>query len=162
MYPHLSVDNKAEVGGLSGTPLKPFTLATLRALRPLLPASIPIIGCGGISSGADALEYAKEGATAVQLYTSFGYDGVGTCRRIKDELVDLLKQEGTTWAELVKTSVQEKCLKEVPPLEPVKPEEVTVSQLVKEAEELKKLLDGFGESFGVVDEVDPTPAASPA
>ena len=90
---------------MSGTPLKPFTLATLRALRPLLPASIPIFGCGGISSGADALEYAKEGATAVQLYTSFGYDGVGTCRRIKDELVDLLKQEGTTWAELVKKSV---------------------------------------------------------
>ena len=76
--------------------------------------------------------------------------------------MDLLKQEGTTWAELVKKSVEEKSLKEIPPPEPVKPEEVTVSQLVKEAEELKKLLDGFGESFGVVDEADPTPATSPA
>ena len=140
---HPFVANKVEVGGLSGTPLKPYTLATLRALRPLLPASIPIFGCGGISTGADALEYAKEGATAVQLYTSLGYDGVGTPRRIKDELTQLLKAEGTTWEQVVTQSIAEKSYKEPPPPEPVKPEEVTVQQLIAEAEELKKLLDGF-------------------
>lgn len=133
-----------ETGGLSGIPLKPFTLATLRALRPLLPASIPIFGCGGISTGADALEYAREGCTAVQLYTSFGYDGVGTPRRIKDELTQLLKAENTTWSQVVKKAVDEKSMKELPPPEPVKPEEVTVAQLVAEAEELKRLLDEFG------------------
>ena len=138
---HKPAENKAEIGGLSGTPLKPFTLATLRALRPLLPASIPIFGCGGISSGADALEYAKEGATAVQLYTSFGYDGVGAPRRIKDELAALLRAEGTTWAQVVRAAVESTSLQELPEPEPVRPEEVTVAQLVKEAEEhARKLL----------------------
>lgn len=66
-----------------------------------MPASIPIIGCGGITSGEDALEYAKAGATTVQLYTAFGYDGVGACRRIKDQLAEALAREGTTWQAVV-------------------------------------------------------------
>ncbi|GJE90435.1 dihydroorotate dehydrogenase 2 [Phanerochaete sordida] len=135
--------NRTEAGGLSGAPLKPYTLATLRALRPLLPASTPIIGCGGIASGADALEYARAGAAAVQLYTGFGYDGVGAPRRIKDELAALLRAEGTTWAEVVKGAVAEKAWKAPPPPKPVLPEEVTVKQLVAEAEELKRLLDEY-------------------
>ena len=100
--------NQYEVGGLSGVPLKQYSLATLRTLRGLLPATIPIFGCGGISSGADALEYARAGATAVQLYTSFGFEGVGVPRRVKDELVEALRKEGTTWAEVVKKAVAEK------------------------------------------------------
>ena len=80
----------------------------------------------------------------MQLYTSFGYDGVGTPRRIKDELTQLLKAEHTTWAQVVQKAVEEKSLKELPPPEPVKPEEVTVAQLITEAEELKRLLDEFG------------------
>ncbi|EKM50326.1 uncharacterized protein PHACADRAFT_264935 [Phanerochaete carnosa HHB-10118-sp] len=135
--------NRVETGGLSGLPLKPYTLATLCALRPLLPASVPIFGCGGINTGADALEYAREGCTAVQLYTGFGYDGVGAPRRIKDELAALLKAEGTTWSAVVRKAVEEKSWKEPPLPEPVRPEEVTVQQLVAEAEELKKLLDEF-------------------
>lgn len=141
LYAHIA--NKVQFGGLSGLPLKPYTLATLRALRPLLPASIPIIGCGGIASGADALEYARAGASAVQLYTSFGYDGVGAPRRIKDELAALLRAQGTTWAAVVHDAVEETSWREPPPPEPVKPEEVTVQQLVAEAEELKRLVDEF-------------------
>lgn len=129
-------------------------------LRSLLPASIPIFGCGGISSGADALEYARAGAAAVQVYTSFGYEGVGTCRRIKDELVEELKKEGTTWAEVVSKATTEKSFKEEPAPEPVKPGEGTVAQLVEEAEELKKLLDTFGDSLGGEVESE-TPAVSP-
>ncbi|KAF7790179.1 hypothetical protein EIP86_001131 [Pleurotus ostreatoroseus] len=139
-----SAVNQYEVGGLSGTPLKPYSLAAVKALRPLLPASIPIFGCGGISTGEDALEYARAGATAVQLYTSFGFEGVGTCRRIKDEITDTLKKEGTTWAEVVRKAVQEKSLKEV---EPVRPGEGSVAQLIAEAEELKALVDRLGESL---------------
>ncbi|KAI0085842.1 dihydroorotate dehydrogenase [Irpex rosettiformis] len=151
--------NKIETGGLSGPPLKPYSLAALRTLRALLPAEVPIFGCGGIASGADALEYARAGATAVQIYTSFGYDGVGTCRRIKDELVEELKKEGTTWAEVVSRAVAEKSFKEPPPPEPVKPGEGSVAQLIEEAEELKKLLDAFGDRFagGLTDE---TPVVS--
>ena len=142
------IANKTEVGGLSGPPLKPYSLAALRTLRALLPADVPIFGCGGIASGADALEYARAGATAVQIYTSFGYDGVGTCRRIKDELAEELKKENTTWAEVVSRAVAEKSFKEPPPPEPVKPGEGSVAQLIEEAEELKKLLDSFGDRLG--------------
>jgi dihydroorotate dehydrogenase len=88
-----------ETRGLSGSPLKQYSLAALRTLRTHLPASIPLIGCGGISTGADAFEYAKAGASLVQVYTSFAYDGAGTCRRIKGELLEALN-EGKTWRRL--------------------------------------------------------------
>ncbi|KZS99887.1 uncharacterized protein LAESUDRAFT_667431 [Laetiporus sulphureus 93-53] len=136
----LSDPNKNEAGGLSGPPLKPYSLATLHTLRTLLPASIPIIGCGGITSGADALEYARAGAAAVQVYTSFGYDGVGACRRIKDEITEELKREGKTWAEVVSAAVGELSLKE----EKVQ-EKGTIKQLTEEAQELMKLVDKLGE-----------------
>jgi dihydroorotate dehydrogenase len=94
------------MGGLSGAPLKPRTLQVLKTLRAHLPSSIPLIGCGGIRTGADALEYGRAGASLIQVYTSFGYDGAGTCRRIKDELESLLKAENTTWKAVVDDSVK--------------------------------------------------------
>ena len=88
-----------------------YSLAALRILRGHLPASVPLIGCGGIFTGADALEYARAGASFVQIYTAFGYDGVGACRRIKDEIDEELKKEGITWAEVVRKAVEELSLK---------------------------------------------------
>lgn len=41
----------------------------------------------------------------VQVYTSFAYDGVGACRRIKDQLGELLTKEGKTWEEIVDDAV---------------------------------------------------------
>lgn len=70
----------------------------------------------------------------VQVYTGFGYDGVGACRRIKDQLVVALTEEGTTWGGVVKKAVDELSWKE-----PVN--EGTVIQLVSEAEELKEYLE---------------------
>ncbi|CUA69201.1 dihydroorotate oxidase [Rhizoctonia solani] len=104
--PQLRSASAQEIGGLSGPPLFPLSLKALKILRAHLPASIPIIGCGGISSGADALEFARAGASSVQLYTAFGYTGVGTARRIKDELTDELKRLGTTWEHIVHEAVQ--------------------------------------------------------
>lgn len=92
--------NKGEVGGLSGPPAKPLALKALSALRAQLPSSIPLIGCGGITTGQDALEFAQAGASAFQLYTSFGFRGVGTPRFVKDELAEALKREGTTWKQV--------------------------------------------------------------
>lgn len=100
--PNSFIGNKGETGGLSGPPLKSLTLNALKALRPLLPASIPIIGCGGITTGADALEFAKAGATTVQVYTSFAYGGLGTPRRIKDEITHALRESNRTWMDVVK------------------------------------------------------------
>ena len=95
-------ENQTETGGLSGPPLKPLTLRALRTLRRLLPASVPLVGCGGISTGQDAIEYARAGATTVQLYTSLSHSGVGTPRRIKDEITQILETQGKTWMEVVK------------------------------------------------------------
>ncbi|KAH7885814.1 Dihydroorotate dehydrogenase-domain-containing protein [Phlebopus sp. FC_14] len=145
----LADQNKVEVGGLSGTPLKPYSLKALKTLRGHLPASIPLLGCGGISSGADALEYARAGASLVQVYTGFGYDGAGACRRIKDELVSLLKTEGKTWKAVVDEAVQTSSWKEPVSVESpsTHPGEATIGKLIEQAEELKLLLDQLGEKF---------------
>lgn len=73
----------------------PYALNALRTLRPLLPPSTPIVGCGGISSGSDAVKMAQAGASLVQVYTLFGYRGVGTARLLKDEISTELK--GHSW-----------------------------------------------------------------
>ncbi|CCJ31177.1 unnamed protein product [Pneumocystis jirovecii] len=78
-----------EQGGLSGPPLKPLALNILRALRRKLPKDFIIIGCGGISSGKDAVEYARAGASLVQCYTAFG----------KDEIYNELK--GKKWVDII-------------------------------------------------------------
>lgn len=154
-----SVANKGEQGGLSGRPLKPYTLAALRILRPHIPASIPLIGCGGISTGADALEYAKAGASLVQIYTSFGYDGAGACRRIKDELNDLLAKEGSTWQTVVDNAVNELSWKPLSPPVPVKVEEpLDIQVLISEAKELGRSLDQLSERSGSGDGIS-IPAA---
>ena len=143
----LPLANKVEAGGLSGPPLKPLSLTTLRTLRGLLPASVPLIGCGGISSGADALEFARAGAAAVQLYTAFGYQGPGTARHIKDELTELLRKEGKTWREVVREAVAKHSLREQQPAASQAPSggDSSVQVLVQEAEELKRLLDELGQ-----------------
>ncbi len=144
----LTSANKTETGGLSGTPVKEFSLRALKTLRKNLPSSIPLIGCGGISTGDDALEYAKAGASLVQVYTGFGYDGVGACRRIKDQITEKLATEGVSWSDIVSKAVSELSWKESS--QPTTPE-TTVSQLTKEAEELKRLLNELGDRMGVVD-----------
>ncbi|KDR80528.1 hypothetical protein GALMADRAFT_240830 [Galerina marginata CBS 339.88] len=133
--------NKSETGGLSGPPVKPFSLKALQTLRAHLPASIPLIGCGGIVTGKDALEYARAGASMVQVYTGFGYDGVGTCRRIKDQLVDELAKDDKTWQQVVDDAVSRSSWKEPKPKEP------SVQQLIAEAEELKTMLDKLAKSM---------------
>jgi dihydroorotate dehydrogenase len=93
--------NLVQAGGLSGPPVKPLALAALSALHAATDGSIPLIGCGGISTGQDAIDFAKAGATLVQLYTSFIYGGVGLPRRIKDEVAEILEKEGKTWTQMV-------------------------------------------------------------
>ncbi|KAJ7606189.1 hypothetical protein DFH06DRAFT_1287167 [Mycena polygramma] len=141
--------NKTEIGGLSGAPLKQYSLAALRTLRKNLPARIPLIGCGGISTGADALEYAKAGASLVQVYTGFGYDGAGACRRIKDELVDELAREGSTWAEVVEKAVSQLSLPaDAGSRKAQDATNPTLHQLVVEAEELKRMIEQFEQKEG--------------
>ena len=57
----------------------------------LFTGTIPIIGVGGISSGKDAYEKIKAGASLVQLYTALIYKGPPVVTKIKRELDELLR-----------------------------------------------------------------------
>ena len=82
-----------ETGGLSGAPLLTPSTAMLRAFRQA-DASLPLIGVGGIASGADALAKIRAGADAVQLYSALVYEGPGLVQRIKRDLAARLRAEG--------------------------------------------------------------------
>jgi dihydroorotate dehydrogenase len=64
-----------EAGGLSGRPLRAPATAVIRTLAKALDGALPIIGVGGILSGADAKEKIDAGATLVQIYTGLIYRG---------------------------------------------------------------------------------------
>ncbi|PWN54195.1 hypothetical protein IE53DRAFT_383216 [Violaceomyces palustris] len=100
-----SSEHVGETGGLSGPPVKPLALKALQTVYKRTQGAITIIGCGGIASGQDVLDFGKAGASAVELYTSFGYRGVGLPRQIKDELTGLLKAEGKTWKDVIGTGL---------------------------------------------------------
>ncbi len=76
----------SEAGGLSGPPLMDPSTRVLEAFAAELSGRIPIIGVGGISSPEDAKRKLKAGATLVQLYTSFIFQGPPLVRRIAEEL----------------------------------------------------------------------------
>ncbi len=64
-----------EAGGLSGAPVKDKSTQVIKILAKALNDKLPIIGVGGISSGADAKEKIDAGAKLVQVYTGFIYQG---------------------------------------------------------------------------------------
>jgi dihydroorotate dehydrogenase len=66
-----------EAGGLSGRPLRALATEAVRTLARTLDGALPIIGVGGILTGADAKEKIDAGATLVQLYTGLIYRGPG-------------------------------------------------------------------------------------
>ena len=76
-HPHAT-----QAGGLSGAPLMPQSTFVLRRLRARLPERIPLVGVGGIQSGADAVAKMAAGASLVQCYSGLIYRGpalVGEC-----------------------------------------------------------------------------------
>jgi dihydroorotate dehydrogenase len=76
--------HEPQTGGLSGRPLLAPSTAVLRKLAQALGGRVPLIGVGGILSGADARAKIEAGASLVQLYTGFVYRGpalIGEARR---------------------------------------------------------------------------------
>ncbi|NHN24827.1 quinone-dependent dihydroorotate dehydrogenase [Flavobacterium jejuense] len=71
----LQSENKEEIGGLSGKPLTNRSTEVIRFLSEKSNKSFPIIGVGGIHTVKDALEKLEAGASLVQLYTGFIYEG---------------------------------------------------------------------------------------
>ena len=83
-----------ETGGLSGKPLFAPSTSLLAEMWRRTRGDIPLVGVGGVTSGADAYAKIRSGASLVQLYTGLVYEGPGLVRRIKRELADLLARDG--------------------------------------------------------------------
>ena len=91
---HLKSAQRGEAGGLSGRPLMALSTARLAALARLLEGRVPIVGVGGIASGADAYAKIRAGASLVQVYSALVFHGPGLVRRIKADLAARLKADG--------------------------------------------------------------------
>jgi dihydroorotate dehydrogenase len=86
--------DRGETGGLSGRPLMPLSTERLGALYRLTEGRIPLVGAGGVASGADAYAKLRAGATLVQLYSALVFEGPGLATRIKRDLARLLRRDG--------------------------------------------------------------------
>jgi dihydroorotate dehydrogenase (fumarate)/dihydroorotate dehydrogenase len=75
-------------GNLTGAPLLERTIAAVRELREIVADRAAIRARGGIFSGTDALRALKAGATTVELFTAFIYNGWNVARRINQQLLD--------------------------------------------------------------------------
>lgn len=85
---------QTESGGLSGKPLKEKSTKMIEDVYKLTNGKVTIIGVGGISNGEDAFEKIIAGASAVQIYTSFIYQGPPLVTKIKRELNEKLNEHG--------------------------------------------------------------------
>lgn len=92
--PSLRSSRRGETGGLSGAPLTTLSTDVLRKTARRVERQFPLIGCGGVGSGADAYAKIRAGATLVQLYSAMVYEGPPLIPRIKDELAALLQRDG--------------------------------------------------------------------
>jgi dihydroorotate dehydrogenase len=80
-------------GGMSGAPLTARSLEVVRYVHKKTQGKLPIIAVGGIMSVQDALNMLDAGATLIQLYTGFIYEGPGLARRINRALLKRRLQE---------------------------------------------------------------------
>ncbi|GBC70581.1 Dihydroorotate dehydrogenase (quinone) [Candidatus Calditenuaceae archaeon HR02] len=81
-------------GGLSGRPLNPYMLETLRELGRLVGGNCEINAVGGIFTAEDALQAFRLGASTVQIYTALTYRGPRVVRQIVAELTNMLASRG--------------------------------------------------------------------
>jgi dihydroorotate dehydrogenase len=81
-----SMVDDAGTGGLSGAPLRARALEVLRLLRERVGPGLTIVGVGGIGDAADAQQRLDAGATLLQAYTAFIYEGALWPRNVQREL----------------------------------------------------------------------------
>lgn len=84
----------AQTGGLSGQPLFEPSTKVLRDLYRLTQGKLPLIGTGGVTSGADAYAKIRAGASLVQLYSALVFEGPYLVHRLKRELLQCLERDG--------------------------------------------------------------------
>jgi len=93
---YLQSEYRQESGGLSGRPVYEPSTHILGEFYKCTEGKIPLIGVGGISSGFDAYEKIKSGASLVQLYTAMIYRGPGIAVKIRNELAECLRKDRYT------------------------------------------------------------------
>ncbi|WP_417887403.1 quinone-dependent dihydroorotate dehydrogenase [Zunongwangia sp.] len=84
----LQSEAKNETGGLSGKPLRNRATEVIRFLSEKSNNAFPIIGVGGIHSAEDAIEKLDAGASLVQLYTGFIYEGPSLIKAINKKILE--------------------------------------------------------------------------
>lgn len=80
-----------KVGGISGPALRPISIRCIYDIYKSV--KIPIIGCGGITYGKDAVEMIMAGAQAVQIGTGVYYRGVDVFKKVRAEIEDFMQQK---------------------------------------------------------------------
>ncbi|WP_407936979.1 quinone-dependent dihydroorotate dehydrogenase [Kineosporia babensis] len=83
-------------GGLSGPPVAQRSLEVLRRLRARVGADMVLIAAGGITTGDDAYERIRAGASLVQAYTGFIYGGLFWPRQVQQRIAERLRADGFT------------------------------------------------------------------
>lgn len=83
-----------EAGGMSGPPLFPRALELVRRVHARTGGSIPLIGVGGITTAEDAYAMIRAGASLVQSYTGFVYEGPAFARTLGEGLLRCLERDG--------------------------------------------------------------------
>jgi dihydroorotate dehydrogenase (NAD+) catalytic subunit len=81
-----------KIGGLSGTPIKPVAVRCVYEISSQY--KIPIIGCGGISSWDDAIEFILAGASAVQIGSAVGDNWISVFSEINNGILEYMKRKG--------------------------------------------------------------------
>ncbi len=85
-----------EAGGISGAPLRQRSTEVIRFIYQETQGKLPIIGVGGIFTAEDAWEKITAGASVIQVYTGWVYEGPWMVRRILEGLLHKLKERGLT------------------------------------------------------------------
>lgn len=85
-----------EAGGISGEPLRQRSTEVIRFIWQQTQGSLPIIGVGGIFTAEDAWEKITAGASLIQVYTGWVYEGPLMVRRILEGLLHKLEEQGLT------------------------------------------------------------------
>lgn len=83
-----------EAGGLSGPLLFDLSTRVLAKMYKLTDGKMPLIGCGGVSSGEEAYAKIRAGASMVQVYTALVFEGPLVVQKIKRDLAALLRRDG--------------------------------------------------------------------
>ena len=100
--PALASPDAGEAGGLSGAPLRELAQSVLGRFSTAAAGRLPLVGAGGIASGADAYARIRAGASAVQLYSALVFEGPGLAVRLSRDLAARLRADGfRTLAEAV-------------------------------------------------------------